>query len=134
MGPHKEVPPIYSIDSDSPDPVLTAEVLTNQCAEPALSVCFLCVQTVAYLHKELQAAGFKADALHGQRSQEEREASLRGFRAGKVQVLAATDVAARGLHLRHLPYIVNYDFPSNLETYIHRVGRTGTPPPPPHPI
>lgn len=94
------------------------------------------MQTVAYLHKELQAAGFKADALHGQRSQEEREASLRGFRAGKVQVLVATDVAARGLHVRHLPYIVNYDFPSNLEAYVHRVGRTGTPPPadlpPPH--
>lgn len=83
------------------------------------------LQTVAYLHKELLAAGFKAEALHGQRSQEEREAALRGFRAGKAQVLVATDVAARGLHVRALPYIVNYDFPGNLETYIHRVGRTG---------
>lgn len=47
------------------------------------------------------------------------------FRSGKVQVLVATDVAARGLHIRGLPYIINYDFPSRLEPYIHRVGRTG---------
>ena len=47
------------------------------------------------------------------------------FRSGNVQVLVATDVAARGLHIRGLPYVVNYDFPSNLEQYIHRAGRTG---------
>lgn len=92
---------------------------------PPASCVLRAVQTVAYLHKELQAAGFKAAALHGQRSQEEREAALRDFRAGKVQVLVATDVAARGLHVRQLPYIVNYDFPGNLDTYIHRIGRTG---------
>ncbi len=47
------------------------------------------------------------------------------FRSGKAQVLVATDVAARGLHIWGLPYIINYDFPSRLEPYIHRVGRTG---------
>ncbi len=50
---------------------------------------------------------------------------MRDFRSGKVQILVATDVAARGLHIRGLPYIINYDFPSRLEPYIHRVGRTG---------
>ena len=47
------------------------------------------------------------------------------FRSGKVQVLVATDVAARGLHIRGLPYVVNYDFPPTLEQYIHRAGRAG---------
>ena len=63
--------------------------------------------------------------LHGQRSQEERESAMRDFRSGKANILVATDVAARGLHIRGLPYLVNYDCPTNLETYIHRVGRTG---------
>jgi len=51
--------------------------------------------------------------------------AVRGFKSGKTQVLVATDVASRGLHIRGLPFIINYDFPSNLETYVHRVGRTG---------
>ena len=51
--------------------------------------------------------------------------AVRAFRSGKAQVLAATDVASRGLHIARLPYIVSYDFPSRLDTYVHRVGRTG---------
>eukprot|EP00913_Durusdinium_trenchii_P025243 g23698.t1 len=47
------------------------------------------------------------------------------FKAGRLPVLVATDVAARGLHVKHLRYVVNYDFPSNLEQYCHRIGRTG---------
>jgi superfamily II DNA/RNA helicase len=58
--------------------------------------------------------------LHGERSQREREEAVRDFRSGKQPVLVATDVAARGLDVRNLPYVVNYDFPSSLETYIHR--------------
>lgn len=50
---------------------------------------------------------------------------MRDFRSGKAPVMVATDVAARGLHIRGLPFIVNYDFPSRLEPYVHRVGRTG---------
>lgn len=50
---------------------------------------------------------------------------MRDFRSGKAQVMVATDVAARGLHISGLPYVVNYDFPSRLEQYIHRAGRTG---------
>jgi len=48
---------------------------------------------------------------------------MRDFRSGKAQVMVATDVAARGLHIRGLPYVVNYDFPTSLEQYIHRAGR-----------
>jgi superfamily II DNA/RNA helicase len=82
-------------------------------------------QTVRFVFTELRKAEFKATMLHGDRSQVEREAAVRDFKAGKCQILVATDVAARGLHVKNLPYIVNYDFPGNLETYIHRVGRTG---------
>ena len=53
------------------------------------------------------------------------QAAFSDFRSGKAQVLVATDVAARGLHIRALPYVVNYDFPTTLEAYIHRAGRTG---------
>ena len=56
---------------------------------------------------------------------ERLQEAMRDFRSGKAQVLVATDVASRGLHIRGLPYIVSYDFPSRLDTYVHRVGRTG---------
>ena len=58
-------------------------------------------------------------------AQGERNQAVSEFRAGKAQVLVATDVAARGLDIRALPYVVNYDFPARIETYVHRVGRTG---------
>ncbi|KAK9823896.1 hypothetical protein WJX72_006234 [[Myrmecia] bisecta] len=83
------------------------------------------VKTVRFLHKLLADDGCRVVMLHGERSQHEREEAMRDFRSGKAQILVATDVAARGLHIRNLPYVVNYDFPSQLDSYIHRVGRTG---------
>ncbi|GLI64681.1 hypothetical protein VaNZ11_008035 [Volvox africanus] len=83
------------------------------------------VKTVRFLTTTLSREGYKVAQLHGQRSQVERNQAVANFRSGKVQVLVATDVAARGLDIRALPYVVNYDFPSRLETYVHRVGRTG---------
>eukprot|EP00884_Botryococcus_braunii_P012932 jgi/Botrbrau1/2163/Bobra.101_2s0004.1 len=83
------------------------------------------VKTVRFVHETLEEAGYKVVMLHGERSQPEREEALQAFRAGKAQIMVATDVASRGLHIRNLPYVVNYDFPSRLETYTHRVGRTG---------
>eukprot|EP01034_Spumella_vulgaris_P023791 gene23791-30060_t len=67
----------------------------------------------------------KAELLHGQLQQSVREATLNNFKAGKINILIATDVAARGIHIKRLRYVVNYDFPSNIEQYCHRVGRTG---------
>jgi len=83
------------------------------------------IKTARFVFNEIKKSSFRVTILHGERSQEEREAALADFRSGKAQVLVATDVAARGLHIAGLPYVVNYDFPSNLETYVHRVGRTG---------
>lgn len=75
---------------------------------------------VVVAEKEMQQR--VTGGMHGGPGTQE---ALQAFRAGKVQIMVATDVAARGLHIRNLPYVVNYDFPSRLETYIHRVGRTG---------
>ncbi|CAD7703762.1 unnamed protein product [Ostreobium quekettii] len=83
------------------------------------------VKAVRFLHATLTGADYKVVQLHGKMNQEERERAMREFRAGKAQMMVATDVAARGLHIRRLPYVVNYDFPSRIESYIHRVGRTG---------
>ncbi|MEG2935872.1 MAG: DEAD/DEAH box helicase, partial [Clostridium sp.] len=74
---------------------------------------------------DLSMAGIKSDALHGDRSQEAREKILKEFKNGKIQVLVATDVAARGIDIEDLKYVINYEFPSIPETYVHRIGRTG---------
>jgi len=83
------------------------------------------IKTVRFVHKLLADAKLRVAMLHGERSQEERQEAMVAFRSGKTNMLVATDVAGRGLDIRGLPYVVNYDFPSNLETYVHRVGRTG---------
>ncbi|KAG6543057.1 hypothetical protein Mapa_015553 [Marchantia paleacea] len=68
---------------------------------------------------------FKAAAIHGDKSQEAREFTLSQFRSGKSPVLVATDVAARGLDVKDIRVVINYDFPTKFEDYIHRIGRTG---------
>jgi len=83
------------------------------------------IKTVKYIARELRESNKKATEIHGDKSQEERETAIRDFKGGKYNILVASDVAARGLHVKDLAYVVNYDFPSNLETYVHRVGRTG---------
>jgi len=69
--------------------------------------------------------GFAATGIHGDRAQREREAALRSFKAGKIQVLVATDVAARGLDIDDVTHVINYDLPANIDSYVHRIGRTG---------
>ncbi|WP_432473936.1 DEAD/DEAH box helicase [Amphritea sp. HPY] len=73
----------------------------------------------------LGSAAITAQAIHGDKSQAKRERALEDFRAGSVQVLVATDVAARGLDIDELKYVINYELPFNPEDYIHRIGRTG---------
>ena len=73
----------------------------------------------------LQAKKIKADAIHGDKPQPARLRALESFKAGEVQILVATDVAARGLDIDDLPQVVNYDLPIVAEDYIHRIGRTG---------
>ena len=77
------------------------------------------------LELTLQARGVKADSIHGDKPQAGRLKALEAFRAGEVQVLVATDVAARGLDIDDLPLVVNFDLPQVAEDYVHRIGRTG---------
>ncbi|GIZ51280.1 DEAD/DEAH box helicase [Noviherbaspirillum aridicola] len=77
------------------------------------------------LSRHLQKEGVKASAIHGDKTQGERMAALEAFKQGSVEVLVATDVAARGLDIAELPCVINYDLPYNPEDYVHRIGRTG---------
>ena len=73
----------------------------------------------------LARQGIAADAIHGDKSQQQRTEALEGFKSGKIRVLVATDVAARGLDIDDLPHVINYELPHTAEDYIHRIGRTG---------
>lgn len=73
----------------------------------------------------LKLKGYDSDAMHGDYTQSQREAVLKRFRASKIDVLVATDVAARGLDISNISHVVNYSIPQDPESYIHRIGRTG---------
>jgi ATP-dependent RNA helicase RhlE len=77
------------------------------------------------LAKELVRDGFAAAMIHGDRSQSQRNQALSGFQEGRFQVLVATDIASRGLHVDEVAHVINYDLPKMAEDFIHRVGRTG---------
>ena len=77
------------------------------------------------LSRQLEQEGIKATAIHGDKTQQERMAALEAFKKGEIDVLVATDVAARGLDITDLPCVINFDLPYNAEDYVHRIGRTG---------
>ena len=77
------------------------------------------------LAQQLEKDGLKSTAIHSNKSQGARNRALDGFKTGKVRVLVATDIAARGLDIDQLPFVVNYELPNVPEDYIHRIGRTG---------
>jgi ATP-dependent RNA helicase RhlE len=77
------------------------------------------------LTKKMVSAGITAAAIHGNKSQGARTKALAGFKSGKVRVLVATDIAARGLDIPLLPHVINFELPNISEDYVHRIGRTG---------
>jgi ATP-dependent RNA helicase RhlE len=77
------------------------------------------------LGEKLLKVGYKAASLQGNLSQNRRQAALNGFRDGSVQILVATDIAARGIDVSQISHVVNFDIPDTPEAYIHRIGRTG---------
>ncbi|MEM7610737.1 MAG: DEAD/DEAH box helicase [Pseudomonadota bacterium] len=77
------------------------------------------------LSKQLESDGISAMAIHGNKSQTARTRALEAFKAGKLQALVATDIAARGIDINELPHVVNYELPNVPEDYVHRIGRTG---------
>ncbi|MFZ9284931.1 MAG: DEAD/DEAH box helicase, partial [Burkholderiaceae bacterium] len=96
--------------------------------ERSISQAFVFVNSklgCARLARSLEREGLKTTALHGDKSQDERLKALAAFKAGEVQLLVATDVAARGLDIKDVPAVFNFDLPFNPEDYVHRIGRTG---------
>lgn len=81
--------------------------------------------SVEKLGQQLNRAGIRAESIHGNKSHPQRQRALKRFKEGDVQVLVATDVAARGIHVDNVSHVINYDLPGTYEDYIHRIGRTG---------
>ena len=73
----------------------------------------------------LKKSGIKSEAIHGDKSQGQRQRALSNFKAGAIRVMVATDIAARGIDIQELEIVINYDLPDVAETYVHRIGRTG---------
>ncbi|MDB4916508.1 MAG: heavy metal transporter [Gemmatimonadetes bacterium] len=93
---------------------------------PTSAIVFCRTRTeVDELTESLNGRGYRAEALHGGLSQEQRDRVMKKFRANTAELLIATDVAARGLDVEHVSHVVNYDVPTSAEAYVHRIGRTG---------
>ena len=77
------------------------------------------------LSQTLSRRGFKSESIHGNKTQASRQKALNLFKASHVQILVATDVAARGLDIADVSHVINYDLPATYDDYVHRIGRTG---------
>ncbi|MEQ1590113.1 MAG: DEAD/DEAH box helicase [Gallionella sp.] len=114
---------VYSVTQHD-KPALLKQLLSRDDAKQVI-VFTKTKLTASAIAKKLQREGVAADAIHGDKSQLERIQALDAFKQGKVTVLIATDVAARGLDIDQLPMVINYEIPSAPEDYVHRIGRTG---------
>ena len=104
------------------------EVLLGLIKDPSFEKVLIFADTrrgVSKICKGLQKAGIRADEIHGDKSQHYRIKALEAFKNQKIQVLVATDVAARGLDIVNVSHVINYQQPQHMESYIHRIGRTG---------
>jgi ATP-dependent RNA helicase RhlE len=114
---------LHMVDVDQKRAVLT-HVLTQEAESQSLVFCKT-KRGSDRVGEHLERAGIKTAVIHGNKSQGARTRALGDFKAGRVNVLVATDIAARGLDIPQLPLVINYDLPLVAEDYIHRVGRTG---------
>jgi superfamily II DNA/RNA helicase len=113
----------YSCDDDDKRAVIRQLLRTRQLAQ---AIIFVNSKLgAARLARSFERDGMKTQALHGDKSQDERLKALQAFKAGEVDLLVATDVAARGLDIADLPAVFNFDVPFHAEDYVHRIGRTG---------
>jgi ATP-dependent RNA helicase DeaD len=89
-------------------------------------IVFVRTRTITLeLSEKLQARGYRTAPLNGELSQKKREKTIEDLRKGKIDILVATDVAARGLDVHRISHVINYDIPNDIDAYIHRIGRTG---------
>ena len=118
---------VYQVASDLKRSLLV-HLLTHQIGDRVPGQVLVFVGTkfgASRLAVYLERQGIAADAIHGDKSQAQRTDALEGFKSGKIRVLVATDVAARGLDIDDLPHVINYELPHTAEDYVHRIGRTG---------
>jgi superfamily II DNA/RNA helicase len=118
---------VYSMHDSEKTDALIQILKTGEDGEPLKQVLvFVNAKiTCRRLARTLQRSDIKADAIHGDKTQDERTAALNAFKSGECEVLVATDVAARGLDIAELPTVINFDVPFQAEDYVHRIGRTG---------
>ncbi len=114
---------VYPVDKSKKSALLGKLILDNQWQQ--VLVFSRTKHGANRLAKQLENKGIKATAIHGNKSQGARTRALAEFKAGDVQVLVATDIAARGIDIDQLPHVVNFDLPHVAEDYVHRIGRTG---------
>jgi ATP-dependent RNA helicase RhlE len=114
---------MYRVSGDDKRRLL-GQLVTSQNLTQVLVFSRSKLQT-ARLARELARDGFTTDAIHGDKTQDERMKALEAFKNGTVRILVATDVAARGIDIDQLPTVVNYELPFVAEDYVHRIGRTG---------
>ena len=103
-------------------------LLTHLLSDAAIKTALVFTKTkhgADRLAKQLNRSGIRADAIHGNKSQNERQRALFNFKNNRTKVLVATDIAARGIDIDELGHVFNYDLPESPETYVHRIGRTG---------
>jgi superfamily II DNA/RNA helicase len=104
------------------------ETLTRLLEDPAFSRVLVfgsMKHSVEKLGKALSRYGIPAESIHGNKNHNQRQRALEDFKHGRVRVLVATDVAARGIHVDDVTHVINYDLPTSFEDYVHRIGRTG---------
>jgi len=114
---------LYMVDKTNKKHLL-AKLLKDQSVENAL-VFSRTKHGADRIVRELSRAGIEARSIHGNKSQSARQQALGDFKSGKVRVLVATDIAARGIDIAGLSHVFNYDLPNEPESYVHRIGRTG---------
>jgi len=103
-------------------------ILSTMLADPAMQSVLIFARTkhgADRVTRDLERDGFPASVIHGNKSQNARQNALNGFRDGKVRILVATDIAARGIDVPGISHVVNFDLPDEAESYVHRIGRTG---------
>ncbi|MFN8446366.1 MAG: DEAD/DEAH box helicase [Caldilineaceae bacterium] len=114
---------IFTSESQKLD-LLTRLLETETVAGEAILIFARTKIGAADLVEKLQARGYAAESMHGDMNQAMRERVIRGMRNGQVEIVVATDVAARGLDVEHIGRVINYDLPGDTESYVHRIGRT----------
>jgi ATP-dependent RNA helicase RhlE len=115
---------IYPVDQDRKTEMLL-EILRQKTGTGQILIFTRTKHRASKLSEQLKRAGLSATALQGNLSQGQRQIALDGFRSGRVRVLVATDIAARGIDISQISHVINFDIPNTAEAYTHRIGRTG---------